>query len=76
GERRFCTACGTALWVWDPSWPELVHPFASVIDTDLPVAPERTHILLRDKAAWVEPMIGPKDLVFEGYPNESIEEWH
>ncbi len=29
GQRRFCTGCGTALWMYDPSWPELVHPFAS-----------------------------------------------
>ena len=32
-ERRFCGRCGSALWVWDPRWPELIHPFASAIDT-------------------------------------------
>lgn len=37
GKRHFCKNCGSALWVWDPRWPELVHPFASAIDTDLPV---------------------------------------
>ncbi len=42
--RHFCKKCGSALWLWDPGWPELVHPFASAIDTDLPVPPERTHI--------------------------------
>src|SRR3546814_11026659 len=26
GERRFCRECGSALWLYDPSWPELVHP--------------------------------------------------
>ena len=31
GERNFCTRCGTALWLWDPTWPDLVHPFASAI---------------------------------------------
>ena len=20
GERRFCSVCGSALWVWDPRW--------------------------------------------------------
>ena len=25
-ERRFCRHCASALWVWDPRWPELVHP--------------------------------------------------
>ena len=28
--------CASALWAWDPRWPDLVHPFASVIDTELP----------------------------------------
>src|SRR3546814_8491839 len=32
GERHFCRLCGSALWLYDPSWPELVHPFASAID--------------------------------------------
>ena len=46
GERRFCRHCGSALWVYDAEWPELVHPFASAIDSELPVPPERTHLLL------------------------------
>ena len=25
-ERRFCRHCGSALWVWDPRWQELVPP--------------------------------------------------
>src|SRR5687767_2400542 len=28
GERNFCRKCGTALWLYDPTWPELIHPFA------------------------------------------------
>ncbi|WP_439500249.1 GFA family protein [Bosea sp. (in: a-proteobacteria)] len=76
GERRFCTSCGTALFVSDPAWPDLVHPFASAIDSDLPVPPEKTHLLLRFKAGWVEPDIGPNDQSFDGYPVESIEQWH
>ena len=39
-QRRFCKLCGSALWVWDPRWPELVHPHASAIDSELPVPPE------------------------------------
>jgi hypothetical protein len=46
GMRHFCGQCGTPLWLWDPRWPELVHPLASAIDTQLPVPPERTHLLL------------------------------
>src|SRR3712207_715227 len=53
GRRYFCRICGSALWLWDPRWPELVHPFASAIDTPLPAPPERTHLMLDFKADWV-----------------------
>jgi hypothetical protein len=76
GERNFCRKCATALWLYDPSWPELMHPFASAVDTPLPVPPVRTHLMLRFKAPWVEPVIGPEDLTFDLYPKESIERWH
>ncbi|MDE0048094.1 MAG: GFA family protein [bacterium] len=75
-ERSFCALCGTSLWLWDPRWPDLVHPLASAIDTELPAPPERTHLLLSDKPAWVEVHLGPKDLQFDGYPEESLAEWH
>ncbi len=75
-ERRFCGNCGSMLWAWDPRWPELIHPFASAIDSDLPVAPERTHLMLGAKASWVVPAIGPHDQCFDEYPEESIAEWH
>ncbi len=75
-ERRFCTACGTALWLFDARWPELLHPFASAIDSELPAALEKTHVLLRFKASWVEPDFGPDDQRFDDYPTESIEDWH
>ena len=54
GERRFCRLCGSALWVWDPRWPELVHPFASAIDTPLPAPHEQNHIMVEFKAPWVD----------------------
>lgn len=75
-ERKFCRHCGSALWVWDPRWPELVHPFASAIDTALPVPPERTHLMVEFKAPWVELCKGESDKVFPGYPDESIAAWH
>lgn len=75
-QRNFCAMCGSALWVWDPRWPELVHPFASAIDTPLPAAPERTHLMLEFKAPWVELRAGPKDKMFPRYPQESIAAWH
>lgn len=46
GHRYFCKHCGSALWLWDPNWPELVHPHASAIDSELPVPPEHTHLML------------------------------
>ncbi len=75
-DRHHCKHCGTPLWVSDEQWPELVHPFASAIDTELPKAPSSVHLLLRDKASWVEPQIGPNDDCFHGYPELSIEDWH
>ena len=75
-ERHFCATCGSMLWVWDPRWPELVHPFASAVDTELPRAPERTHLMLGSRAAWVPLILEPGDLPFDAYPEESIAQWH
>ncbi|WGH79972.1 GFA family protein [Jannaschia ovalis] len=74
--RRFCAECGSALWGWHPDWPELTHPFASAIDTDLPVPPSRFHMMLDFKAPWVEPEIRDGDESFARYPDQSIEDWH
>jgi len=76
GQRHFCTKCGTALWLYDPDWPELAHPFASAIDTKLPVPPSKVHLMLKFKAPWVVPDIGRGDKTFQTYPRQSIEEWH
>ncbi|MEM7465734.1 MAG: GFA family protein [Pseudomonadota bacterium] len=75
-ERHFCRHCSTNLWVWDPRWPELIHPFASAIDTQLPYPPERTHLMLGSKADWVPVLATPEDKQFNEYPEESIAEWH
>jgi hypothetical protein len=75
-ERRHCARCGSALWAYSPEWPELIHPFASAVDTDLPVPPATTHLMLKYRPAWVVPQIGEGDLQFELYPEESIEDWH
>lgn len=76
GERNFCSECASALWLFDPNWPDLVHPFASAIDTDLPTPPERVHLMLAFKANWVTPRIGEGDQCFDLYPEESLEDWH
>ncbi len=75
-QRSFCRHCGSALWVWDPRWPELLHPFASAIDTELPTPPERTHMMLAFKPSWVPVHVEPGDLSFDEYPYESLAEWH
>jgi hypothetical protein len=75
-ERRFCSRCGSALWLWDPRWPELVHPFASAIDTPLPEPPESEHIMLGSKANWVPVDARPQDERFDEYPTQSLEDWH
>jgi hypothetical protein len=76
GERHFCKHCASALWVYDPRWPELVHPFASAIDTGLPIPPERTHLMLNSKASWVKLEPKSNDQCFSEYPEESIAQWH
>ena len=75
-ERRFCSRCGSALWVWDPRWPDLVHPFASAIDTPLPEPPESEHMMLGSKANWVRDEGGPADRRHDEYPTQSLEDWH
>ena len=74
--RHFCRDCGTALWLFSPEYPDLLYPFASAIDTDLPVPPSRVHLLLAFKAAWVEPQIAAGDSCFDLFPALSIEDWH
>jgi hypothetical protein len=64
------------LWLFSPEWPELIHPFASAIDTPLPVPPVHTHLMLSSKAPWVEAKVGPGDKQFDVYPEESIAQWH
>ena len=76
GERNFCTRCGTALWLYDPRWPELVHPHASAVDTALPAAPERVHIFVADRPGWVPLPEGPAEIHFDQYPELSLAEWH
>lgn len=77
GERRFCSICGSGLWVYDPRWPEWMHPFASAIDTPLPKTPETVHIMLDSAANWVPvPDSDAANVHYREYPGASIEEWH
>lgn len=75
-ERNFCKRCGSALWVWDPRWPDHVHPHASAIDTALPLPPSRWHMMLGSAANWAEPHLAEGDRRFDAYPDESLADWH
>lgn len=76
GQRHFCRHCGSALWLYDPNWPDLVHPHASAIDTPLPVPPDHVHMMLGSRAAWVEVDLAEGDACFDEYPDESLADWH
>ncbi|MFP8968339.1 GFA family protein [Pokkaliibacter sp. CJK22405] len=76
GIRHFCRECGSALWLYDPTWPELVHPHASAIDTPLPTPPEVVHLMLGSKPEWVQVDQSLVHQNFEEYPEESIADWH
>ena len=75
-QRNFCGTCGSALWVFDPRWPEYVHPFASAIDTELPSTLERCHIMTDFAPKWVSIPGGKRNPHFAEYPDRSLEEWH
>ncbi len=75
-ERAFCRTCGSALWVFSRDWPNLIHPHASVIDTDLPVPEEHTHAMLAFRAEWAVPQVEMGDRTSDDWPDQSIAEWH
>jgi len=75
-QRHFCKECGSPLWVWDPRWPELVHPHAGAIDTALPVPPRVTHMMLGSKPEWVGVQRQRGDDTFDEYPDYSLAQWH
>ncbi|KAF9565093.1 hypothetical protein CPC08DRAFT_630448 [Agrocybe pediades] len=75
-ERNFCKKCSAMLWLYDKSWPELIHPFASVIDSPELESPKKmVCIQLQSKPAWVRLPEGEKD-VYDVYGDLSLEEWH
>jgi hypothetical protein len=75
-ERNFCNACRSFLWLFSPSHPALLHPFALARDTPLPKPPERVRLMLNYAAPWCEIPENDNELLFSEYPAESLEEWH
>ena len=76
GQRHFCKVCGSPLWLWDPRWPDLVHPHAGAVDTPLPVPPKVTHMMLGSKPDWVAAQRKRGDAEFDEYPDFSLAQWH
>jgi hypothetical protein len=74
--RHFCVKCASALWIWDPRWPEWAYPFASAIDTPLPKPPETVELMLDYAAPWAEISSGRGHRHFREYPDEAIIDWH
>ncbi|QIN84907.1 GFA family protein [Rubrobacter tropicus] len=75
-ERNFCGHCGSFLWLFNPMWPDLVHPYASAIDTPLPKPPECVRIMLNYAAPWCDIPANDRETHFPEYPEESLEDWH
>ncbi len=73
---RFCSRCGSALYLTIDAAPDFVYPFASAVDTPLPEPPERVHVFTAEAPAWARPPSGSTDLAVERNTNESIEGWH
>ena len=73
---RFCSRCGTALYLTLDAAPDFVYPFASAVDTPLPEPPERVHVFTAEAPAWARPASTPSDLPVERNTPESIEAWH
>lgn len=74
-ERAFCGTCSSMLWVFDDQWPELIHPFASVVDhPQLPSPEEMVCCCADSKPAWVRWPEGEKK-VFQRFSDgdESID---
>ncbi|KKK23119.1 hypothetical protein ARAM_000702, partial [Aspergillus rambellii] len=74
-ERNFCSNCSTMLWLWCHRWPDLIHPFASAIDTELPVPTEMSCIFDASKPKWATWPEGNK-VIYDQYPSDSLENWH
>lgn len=73
---RFCSRCGSALYLTIDAAPDFVYPFASAVDTPLPEPPERVHVFTAEAPAWAGPPSTPHDFSTERNTRESIADWH
>ena len=68
---RACSKCGSALWAFDPQWPEWVYPFASAIDTPLPKPPEYVELMLDYAVHWADVPSGKAHKHFREFPDDA-----
>lgn len=73
---RFCSRCGSALYLTIDAASDFVYPFASAIDTPLPEPPERVHVFISEAPAWARPPSSADDYATERNTRESIADWH
>lgn len=74
--RCFCRECGSSLWNHNPDWGDLVYPAASAMDSELPRAPDRSHVFVDSAASWVEIPDGPREKQHAEFPDISMADWH
>ncbi|KAF8224466.1 hypothetical protein L208DRAFT_482180 [Tricholoma matsutake] len=75
-ERNFCSKCSSMLWLYDENWPELIHPFASVIDSPELEPPDTlVCVKLDSKPDYVRLPEGPKK-TYQNFSRDSLESWH
>ena len=75
-ERHFCGECGSHLWAFNAQWPDLLHPVAGAIDTELPTPPDYVHMMTASRPSWVEIEGKDGDARYERYPESSLADWH
>jgi len=75
-ERHFCSKCSSMLWLFDETWPELIHPFASAIDSP-ELESSKTIICVKtdSRPSYVRLPEGEKK-IFKEFGPDSLEDWH
>jgi len=75
-EHHFCGQCGSALWQFDPRWPDHLHPYATAVDSPLPVPPEYNDFNIAERASWVNLPPGDNATREDGGYTTGMAAWH
>ncbi|KAI9506352.1 hypothetical protein GGI25_006457 [Coemansia spiralis] len=76
--RYFCTNCASYLWAHCDDYAQWIYPYASAIDTELPVPKATASLMLNSAKEWADPRRAKnvENDMFEEYPTYSLEQWH